>query len=74
MNAFINKFNPNKSLIIDNKGLSWKEFLKINPVELFQFFQFLDFTPKASIKQDFCFQGFREYIKKTEKKVVFHKI
>lgn len=35
MNAFINKFNPNKSLIIDNNGLSWKEFLKINPEELF---------------------------------------
>ncbi len=35
MSAFINKFNPDKTIIIDNNVLSWKEFLKINPVELF---------------------------------------
>jgi uncharacterized protein len=35
MNAFQQKFNPYKTYIIDNKGISWKEFLKLNPVELF---------------------------------------
>lgn len=35
MNAFQRKFNPDKIYLIDNKGLSWQEFLKINPVELF---------------------------------------
>ena len=35
MNAFQRKFNPGKIYLIDNKGLSWQEFLKINPVELF---------------------------------------
>ncbi|MBU8893859.1 MAG: ATP-binding protein [Bacteroidales bacterium] len=35
MDAFKNKFDPYKTYFIDNKGLSWNEFLKINPVELF---------------------------------------
>lgn len=35
MNAFQRKFNPGKIYLIDNKGLSWQEFLKINPMELF---------------------------------------
>lgn len=35
MNAFKKKFNPDKIYFIDNKSLSWSDFLKINPVELF---------------------------------------
>ncbi len=35
MLAFKNKFNPYKTYFIDNKNLSWNEFLKINPIELF---------------------------------------
>jgi len=35
MDAFQKKFNPHKIYFIDNKSLSWSEFLKINPVELF---------------------------------------
>jgi len=35
MDTFKNKFNPDKIYFIDNKSLSWSEFLKINPVELF---------------------------------------
>jgi len=35
MNAFKQKFNPDKIYIIDNKSLPWNEFLKINPDELF---------------------------------------
>jgi len=35
MLAFKNKFNPDKTYFIDNKSLSWNEFLKINPSELF---------------------------------------
>jgi len=35
MNAFKNKFKPNKIYFIDNKALSWSDFLKINPIELF---------------------------------------
>ena len=35
MFAFKNKFNPYKTYFIDNKSLSWNEFLKINPIELF---------------------------------------
>ena len=35
MNAFKKKFNPHKLILISNTGLSWKEFIKINPLELF---------------------------------------
>ncbi len=35
MNAFKKKFNPYKLLLISNTGLSWKDFIKINPLELF---------------------------------------
>ncbi len=35
LDAFKQKFNPQKIYLIDNKGLSWKEFLKIDPLELF---------------------------------------
>ena len=35
MQAFQKRFNPWKSYLIDNQNLSWKEFLRINPVELF---------------------------------------
>ncbi len=35
IDAFKNKFNPYKIYNIDNTGLSWNEFLKINPIELF---------------------------------------
>ncbi len=35
MDAFKKKFNPHKIYFIDNKSLSWSEFLKISPVELF---------------------------------------
>jgi predicted AAA+ superfamily ATPase len=35
INAFQLKFKPAKTIIIDNKGLTWKEFLRINPVDLF---------------------------------------
>jgi len=35
MDAFKKKFNPHKIYFIDNKALSWSDFLKINPVELF---------------------------------------
>lgn len=35
LDAFKQKFNPHKIYLIDNKGLSWKEFLKIDPLELF---------------------------------------
>lgn len=35
MEAFRQKFNPHKIYLIDNKALPWKEFLKINPKELF---------------------------------------
>ena len=33
--AFHRKFNPFKSYCIDNNGIPWQEFLKINPLELF---------------------------------------
>jgi hypothetical protein len=33
--VFKNKFKPDKIYLINNSGLSWQEFLKINPVELF---------------------------------------
>ena len=35
MTAFKNKFNPDKVLLIGNAGLSWQDFLKLNPVSLF---------------------------------------
>ena len=35
MNAFKQKFNPDKIYLIDNKSLPWDRFLKINPDELF---------------------------------------
>jgi hypothetical protein len=35
MDAFKKKFNPHKMYFIDNKSLSWGDFLQINPVELF---------------------------------------
>ena len=35
MFAFKKKFNPHKVLLIGTSGLHWKEFLKINPSELF---------------------------------------
>ena len=35
MVAFQQKFNPTKTYLIDNKGLPWSEFLKINPNDLF---------------------------------------
>ena len=33
--AFRNKFKPDKVYLIRNNSLSWQEFLRINPVELF---------------------------------------
>jgi predicted AAA+ superfamily ATPase len=35
LEVFKNKFNPDKSYLISNRGLSWQEFLKINPIDLF---------------------------------------
>jgi predicted AAA+ superfamily ATPase len=35
IDAFKKKFNPHKIYFIDNKSLSWNDFLKINPIELF---------------------------------------
>jgi len=35
MEAFKKEFNPHKILLIGNTGLSWQEFLQINPNELF---------------------------------------
>lgn len=35
MDAFQRKFNPSKIYLVDNNGITWPEFLKINPVELF---------------------------------------
>ncbi|MDB5279611.1 MAG: ATP-binding protein [Ferruginibacter sp.] len=35
MNAFKNKFNPHKVLLIGNAGLHLQDFLKPNPVSLF---------------------------------------
>ncbi len=35
LNKFTKLFNPNKVIVIDNLGLSWKEFITINPIELF---------------------------------------
>jgi predicted AAA+ superfamily ATPase len=33
--SFQNRFHPDRIYLITNRGLSWKEFLKINPVDLF---------------------------------------
>jgi hypothetical protein len=33
--AFKKKFNPNKILLVGNTGLSWQEFLKLKPADLF---------------------------------------
>jgi predicted AAA+ superfamily ATPase len=35
MQQFHHKYHPDKMLAIGNAGLSWKEFIRINPVELF---------------------------------------
>lgn len=35
LTTFRNKFNPSATYLIDNKNLSWQEFLTINPSELF---------------------------------------
>ena len=35
MNTFCSRFNPDRIYVIDNKSLSWQEFLEIDPVELF---------------------------------------
>jgi len=35
MAAFKKKFNPDKVLLVGNSGLSWQEFLKVKPVDLF---------------------------------------
>ncbi|MFZ1306413.1 MAG: ATP-binding protein [Ferruginibacter sp.] len=35
MTAFKKRFNPHKVLLIGNAGLPWKDFLGMNPVELF---------------------------------------
>jgi uncharacterized protein len=35
MDAFIKNFNPHRVYSIDNKSLSWQEFLTINPLDLF---------------------------------------
>lgn len=35
LEAFKNKYNPDKIYLLSNRGLSWQEFLKINPADLF---------------------------------------
>lgn len=35
LNAFKKSFNPDKTLLIGDKGISWQEFLKIDPNQLF---------------------------------------
>ncbi len=35
LNAFKNKYNTEKIYLLNNKGLSWQEFLRISPEELF---------------------------------------
>jgi predicted AAA+ superfamily ATPase len=35
LDIFKNKFKPDKLYLISNRGLSWQDLLKINPVELF---------------------------------------
>ena len=36
MAAFKKKFNPGKVLLVGNSGLSWQEFLKMKPMDLFE--------------------------------------
>jgi uncharacterized protein len=35
LEIFKNKFHPDKLYLISNRGLSWQELLRINPIELF---------------------------------------
>jgi predicted AAA+ superfamily ATPase len=35
LEVFRNKFMPDKSYLISNRGMTWQEILRINPVELF---------------------------------------
>lgn len=35
LTVFKNKFNPEKLYLINKGGISWQEFLKINPIDLF---------------------------------------
>ena len=35
LEVFRKKFKPDKLYLISNRGLSWQEFLRVNPVELF---------------------------------------
>ena len=35
MNRFKSQFNPHKMYLVAENGLNWKEFIKINPVDLF---------------------------------------
>ncbi len=35
MQAFQKEFKPSKLLLVGPKGLHWKEFLELNPIELF---------------------------------------
>ena len=35
MDIFNNKFHPSKMLLVGTSGIPYKEFLKINPKELF---------------------------------------
>ncbi len=35
MNAFKNAFDPKKIYLIDNRVLSWQDFIQINPIDLF---------------------------------------
>ena len=35
MLSFIQKYAPDKTISLSNKGIPWKEFLKINPLEIF---------------------------------------
>ena len=35
LEVFKNKFMPDKLYLVSNRGLSWQEFLRISPVELF---------------------------------------
>ena len=34
MAAFQKKFNPDKMLLVGNSGLTWQDFLKLNPADL----------------------------------------
>jgi uncharacterized protein len=35
LEVFKHKFNPDKLYLVSNSGITWQEFLKINPIELF---------------------------------------